>query len=323
MAALFTLLLGLGAAALVYICRYFAASSAPDAHVMYLLSLGALVTMAAVVATSYLISFFVVSRTNRIAQTARALMETGDLSQRIAIDSRWDDLSRMAGMLNAFLDRNQELVEGVKRVSDNIAHDLRTPLTRMRNNLEDLRRDSAEPARIDALIDEADRLLATFNALLRIARIETAQQRTQFAPLRLDEILQDVVELYEPLAEEKGVALQLVCAPAPATGDRDLLFQAFANLLDNALKFSPAGGKIRVVLRRTGGQCICLVRDEGPGIPHAEKDRVFNRFYRSEASRHTPGNGLGLSLVAAVIQLHHGRIDLQDANPGLLVKITL
>lgn len=322
MAALFTLLLGLGAAALAYISRYFAASGEPDAKVMLVLSLSAIVLMAAVVATSYLISFFVVSRTHRIAQTARSIIETGDLSQRIAIDSRWDDLSRMAEMLNAFLDRNQELVEGVKRVSDNIAHDLRTPLTRMRNNLEDLRRDSLEPARIDALIDEADRLLATFNALLRIARIETAQQRTQFAPLRLDEILRDVAELYEPLAEQKGVTLHLACAAAPITGDRDLLFQAFANLLDNALKFSPAGGRIRIVLRRTGGQCICLVRDEGPGIADTEKERVFNRFYRSETSRHTPGNGLGLSLVAAVVQLHHGRIALQDANPGLLVKIT-
>jgi len=323
MAALFTILLGLGTAALIYISRYFATSTAADAPLLFRLSLLVIIFMALVMLTSYLISFFVVSRTNRIAMTAQEIMETGNLSQRLEVDSGWDDLSRMTNVLNAFLVRNEELVEGVKRVSDNIAHDLRTPLTRLRNNLETLRKASDDKAVIDAMIEEADRLLGTFNALLRIARIETAQQRTQFGELRLDMVLKDVAELYEPLAELKKISLHLVAEENFYTGDRDLLFQAFANLMDNALKFTPAGSNVRIILRKEGASYICIVRDEGPGIPDIEKDKVFNRFYRSETSRNAPGNGLGLSLVAAVIKLHHGSIALQDAAPGLLVKIIL
>jgi signal transduction histidine kinase len=323
MAALFTILLGLGVTVLAYISRYFAFSSAADAPFMFHLSLLAILLMTLVILASYFISFFVVSRTNRIALTAENIIETGDLSQRLELDSGWDDLSRMSEMLNAFLERNEELVEGIKRVSDNIAHDLRTPLTRLRNNLEGLRKTSSDPATVDALIDEADKLLNTFSALLRIARIETAQQRTQFGEMRLDLVLRDVIDLYEPLAEQKKISLQLVAEESVYTGDKDLLFQAFANLLDNALKFTPTAGNIRLILRKEETSYICLVRDEGPGISDAEKDKVFSRFYRSEVSRHTSGNGLGLSLVAAVIKLHHGRIELQDATPGLLVKIRL
>lgn len=323
MAALFTVLLGFATAALVYISRYFAASTATDAPLMFRLSLLIILFMTLVVLTSYLISFFVVSRTNRIALTAQEIIQTGNLSQRLEVDSGWDDLSRMSDVLNAFLARNEELVEGIKRVSDNIAHDLRTPLTRLRNNLEMLRKTSNDPSAVDALIEEADHLLGTFNALLRIARIETAQLRTQFGTLQLDQVLKDVTELYEPLAEQKKIALQLVVEEAVYTGDKDLLFQAFANLLDNALKFTPAGKSIRLILRKESASYICIIRDEGVGIPDVEKDKVFNRFYRSEASRHMSGNGLGLSLVAAVIKLHHGTIELQDAAPGLLVKITL
>lgn len=283
----------------------------------------AMACMLVVIAISFFISVFVVSRTNRIARTAQEIMETGNLAQRIEVDSRWDDLSYLSSVLNSFLERNQDLVEGVQRVSDNIAHDLRTPLTRLRNNLEDLKKQhtgtTAESA--EALIAEADHILGTFNALLRIARIETAQQRS-FAPVALDGILRDIVDLYEPVAEQRGMQITLSAAPIIYTGDRNLLFQAFANVIDNAIKFGQPNTSIDISLHGDQTAITCSVRDRGPGIDVAEHDNVFRRFYRGEQSRTTQGNGLGLSLVKAVIGLHGGRIELKDANPGLLVKIT-
>ena len=290
---------------------------------MLKLSLLAIILMAAVICISFFISVFVVSRTNRIAHTAREIMETGNLAQRITVDSRWDDLSYVSSVLNAFLDRNQDLVEGVKRVSDNIAHDLRTPLTRLRNNLEALKKknEGTVAADADALIAEADHLLSTFNALLRIARIETAQQRN-FTPVQLGDMLRDVVDLYEPVAEEKGIVISLHAEDIPYVGDKNLLFQAFANLADNAIKFGPPGSSIEIALKKEGAAIVCIVSDHGPGIPAAERDKVFRRFYRGEQSRTTQGNGLGLSLVQAVVGLHGGRIVLGNAEPGLSVKIT-
>jgi len=320
MAALFTTLLGLCVAILGYFIYYFAQT---QQNLMLTLSVLAIALMAMVILVSYLISFFVVSRTNRIAQTAREIMETGNLSQRIEVDSRWDDLSYVSTVLNTFLERNQDLVESIKRVSDNIAHDLRTPLTRLRNNLETLKRKSegAAAAETEALIADADHLLGTFNALLRIARIETAQQR-HFAPVQLDNILRDVVELYEPVAEQKGIKISLSATDTAYVGDKNLLFQAFANVTDNAIKFGPERSAIDITLSHDGPAIVCTVRDHGVGVPEAERDKVFRRFYRGEQSRATIGNGLGLSLVQAVVVLHGGRIKLEDANPGLLIKIT-
>lgn len=319
MALFFTALSGLSAVVLGYFGYYFGRE-----HNMVLsgLSLLGILLLGIVIGTSFLISTFVVSRTNRIARTARELMETGNLSQRIEIDGKWDDLSYMSGVLNAFLDRNEELVTGIQRVSDNIAHDLRTPLTRLRNNLESLKNGNADATSVERLLAEADQLLSTFNALLRIARIETAQQRHNFSSVFLPKILKDVVELYEPVAEERKIALSLETQDVMIEGDRDLLFQAFANLLDNAVKFSPEGGRVSIRLVTTDNGAICTVRDEGPGIPDNDKKKAFQRFYRADSSRHTPGNGLGLSLVAAVVHLHDGDISLEDAGPGLLVKTT-
>lgn len=284
--------------------------------------------MILVILTSFMISTFVVSRTNRIARTAKQIMDTGNLSERIVIDSRWDDLSNMSRVLNAFLARLEELVGGVQRVSDNIAHDLRTPLTRMRNSLETLRKraqvknDAELGLACDGLLAEADHLLGTFNALLRIARIETGRQRRSFGSLPLHRLAFDVIELYEPLAEEKGISIEADMTPAEMYGDRDLLFQALANLLDNAIKFSPSGSVIRVHTARTpAGGTALEVCDGGPGIPASERDKVFQRFYRGEASRHAAGNGLGLSLVGAIVLQHGGRIMLGDAAPGLHVRI--
>ena len=293
-------------------------------NLMLVLTAVAIVLMLLVILSSFLISTFVVNRTNRIALTAQNIIETGSLSQRIDVGSGWDDLSYASSVVNGLLSRIETLVEGVQRVSDNIAHDLRTPLTRLRNNLDTLQKDNPETAEKTAqLIREADSLLATFSALLRISRLETARAKNNFTTVSLSTLLRDVMELYEPLAEEKEIALAAEIEDISLHGDKDLLFQAFANLLDNAIKFSPRGGRIDMSIRHIDGHAQCIFADNGPGIPAAERDKVFTRFYRGDDSRSTPGSGLGLSLVAAVISLHDGNIDLEDNNPGLRVKITL
>lgn len=290
------------------------------------LSILSIALMIIVIAASFVISIFVVSRTNRIALTAKDIMDTGDLSQRIIIDSRWDDLSNMAYVLNAFLDRIEVLMQGIRQVSDNIAHDLRTPLTRLRNNLETLRSqdlsDEMQPV-YEVMISEADHLLNTFNALLRIARIETGKQKTQFVDINFKKIVCDVIDLYEPLAEEKHISITSDLSEAQYNGDRDLIFQALANILDNAIKFTPTDGAISIKLTRSEGRSILTIRDNGPGIPEGEQDKVFDRFYRSESSRTTPGNGLGLSLVEAVVKLHAGSISLKNLGPGLEIRLSL
>lgn len=293
------------------------------AWIVRMLGIITIILMGVVILTSFLISTFVVSRTNRIALTAKDIMDTGDLSRRIVIDGRWDDLSNMAYVLNAFLARIESLLDGIRRVSDNIAHDLRTPLTRLRNSLESLNEKAplTDRAAYEKLLSEADRLLATFNALLRIARIETSKQKNQFRDFDLAELLRDVGELYEPLAEDKTIVLKLDLPQTLAYhGDSDLLFQAVANLLDNAIKFTPPGGHIHLSL---SAPAVIRVKDSGMGIAPGDREKVFDRFYRAETSRTTPGNGLGLSLVAAVVALHDGTIALNHPGEGVEIVLTL
>lgn len=287
---------------------------------MKLLSVLSILFMALVVLTSFVISTFVVSRINMIAETARGIMETGDLSQRISIESRWDDLSNLAYVLNGLLERIEVLMQGVRRVSDSIAHDLRTPLTRMRNRLEDvlqqprIAKDKPTRTDIERLLGEADNLLSVFNGLLRITNIETRKQRYNFAALHLRDLLQDVIELYDPVAQEAGVALKGELADVTLRGDRDMLFQAVANVLDNAIKFTPKGGEITLSLGAERGRAVIRVTDTGPGVPEDEREKVFSRFYRADTSRSTPGSGLGLSLVKAVVELHGGEVVITHAD---------
>jgi signal transduction histidine kinase len=296
-------------------------------HLMVWLSVLCIVCMIAVILVSFLISGFVVSRTDHMATIASKIMETGNLNERIRIDSRWDDLSFLSAVLNKMLARIELLVEGVRRVSDNVAHDLRTPLTRLRAGLEQLsREEGVEPRvkeRVSALMGEADHLLSTFAALLRIAHIENAKAKKDFTALRLDSIVQDVIELYEPLAQEKAVKIEDTLSPAEMKGDRDLLFQACANLLDNALKFTPKGGVITIACKEEGDCVLLSVSDTGAGIEEHEQDKIFQRFYRAEASRHTPGNGLGLSMVDAIIRHHEGQISVSSLHPGVRFSIRL
>ena len=264
-----------------------------------------------------------------INATSREIM-SGDLSRRIPVRGSGDDFDRLAGNLNAMLDRIQSLMEEVRRVSDNIAHDLRTPLARLRNRLEEMRAaagsgNGIDPGEIEKVVAEADGLLTTFNALLRIARIEAEERREAFREVSVDELAADVAELYEPLAEEKGQKLSRdLERDIRLPGDRDLLFQALANLLDNAIKYTPEGGHVMIELRRVGENGARLVvADDGPGIPPEAREKVFQRFFRLEESRTTPGNGLGLSLVAAVARLHGFTLSLDDNRPGLRVILDL
>lgn len=253
---------------------------------------------------------------------------SGDFAERIHVEELRGDFKVLATHVNQLLERVQELMEGMRQVTDNIAHDLRTPLTRMRNHIADLMQSAPPPVReqVTALLGEADAMLSTFNALLRIAQVESGQRRSGFRETDLQVILADLIELYEPLAVEKRQSIVAqVREPLVVSGDRDLLFQAFANLIDNAIKYTPPEGSIRLSAQRDAdGSVLVELRDTGEGIPEEDRVRVFRRFYRVGASRsEQPGNGLGLSLVAAVVRLHQGKITLEDGAPGLLVQVRL
>lgn len=254
----------------------------------------------------------------------RKIMD-GNLDERIPITGRGGDMERLVSNMNDMLDRIQLLMNGVRDVADNIAHDLRTPLTRMRHHIADVRRNAAPENKqaLAAILEEADSLLVTFNALLRIAQVESGNRRTHFTKVNIKQIIEDVVELYEPVAAEKQQTLLVDLAyVGDISGDRDLLFQAIVNLVDNAIKYTPENKTITVSLLSGEKNIQLFVVDQGPGIMPDKRDKVFNRFFRIEGSRHQPGNGLGLSLVKAVVHLHRGEIKLLDNHPGLKVGIT-
>jgi signal transduction histidine kinase len=282
---------------------------------------GLAITVMMALAGGIMLSRSTMRRLEAINETSRRIMR-GDLSRRIPTRSTDDDFDQLADNLNGMLDTIEQLMEDVRRVTDNVAHDLRTPLTRLRNRLEELKGDSSlDRSTVDAALADADGLLATFNALLRIASIESGRRRAAFENVALDDVVRDVTELYEPLAEHKKQNLDVtVSENVHVRGDRDLLFQAFANLLDNAIKYTPQGGDIRVSLDDdTSGPRIRII-DSGPGIPEQSRKQVFKRFFRLEESRHTSGNGLGLSLVEAVARIHKADIRL-DGQPGLDVSL--
>jgi len=264
-------------------------------------------------------------RIDAINEATREIMD-GDLGRRIATRGSGDDFDALAENLNAMLDRIQALMDGVRQVSDGVAHDLRTPLTRLRSRLEQLERQPGTPddqrALIEAAIAEADSLIATFNALLRIARIESRSQQAEFAAVDLVALAGDVAELYEPLCEERGLTLSRPTgAPVIVSADRDLLFQAVANLVDNAAKYTPAGGHLRLEVDSDGAAPRIAVIDDGPGIPEALRGKVFDRFFRVDSGRGVPGSGLGLTLAAAIARLHGAEIVLEPRDPGLAAII--
>jgi signal transduction histidine kinase len=269
----------------------------------------------------------VLSRLDQINQTSQEIM-SGDLSRRIPILGSNDELDELATNLNAMLGQIEVLMTGMREVADNIAHDLRTPLNRLRNRLEGamLARDTPEETRtaLESAIEQADDLIATFNSLLLIAEAESGAHRDALEDVDLRAVARDVVDLYEPVAEERGIALTL-SAPDPVKlrGNSSLVARAAANLVDNALKYTPGGGRVSVTvdaaLRNDGP--VLTVKDSGPGIPPEDRERVLDRFVRLERSRNTPGSGLGLSLVAAVARMHGAALELGDAQPGLSARL--
>lgn len=262
-----------------------------------------------------------------VSATAAAV-SAGNLSRRVRLSGRGDEFDRLAGAINDMLDRIGRLMDGVRQVSNAIAHDLRTPITRARARLEDaaMHAESAEELRaaVERAVADLDGVTRVFQALLRIAEIEAGSRRSAFAPLDAAPLLADLVELYGAVAEERGLRLVLDAPERlPVHGDRDLVQQALANLLDNAVKFSPPGGTVRLGAGVEAGWLRLVVQDAGPGIPVGERGRAGERFYRGEAARHTPGFGLGLALVRAVAGLHGGALRLEDAAPGLRAVLLL
>lgn len=290
------------------------------------------ITLALALLGGFMMSRSTTRRIEVINNTSRKIMN-GHLSQRIPTRGTQDDFDQLAENLNQMLDRIVYLMEGIRHVSDSIAHDLRTPLTRLRNQLEttlmmvdnDEARDQAAKA-----VAEADQLLATFNALLRIARLETRGNTTaDVRPVSLGMLVSDACELYEALAEDKSQTFtQNIDEEVMVEGDRDLLFQMVSNLIDNAIKYTPEEGGIVVQVVQEKDDAVFEVGDSGIGVPDDEKGQIFQRFYRVGKSRSMPGNGLGLSLVSAVAEIHKGSIGLFDHHPGaelpgLRVRVTL
>lgn len=289
-------------------------------------ALRALLAAAALAAlVGWLTSRWVARRLRGLEATA-ARVSAGELGLRAPLDRSGDAFDQVAFRFNAMLDRIEELLGGVRHATDHIAHDLRTPLTRLRNRLEDLRQQARAPelqAHLDRAVAETDQLLQSFGALLRLSRIEAQTLDADAPPVALAEVVEDAVELYAPIGAERGIRLQVQLMPVRVRGDRDQLFQLAVNLLDNALKYAPAGSEVEVRLEATPAAARLQVGDRGPGIPEAERERVFDRFQRLEAHRGSPGTGLGLSLVRAIVRHHGGQVQLLDNAPGLRVQVLL
>ena len=287
------------------------------------------------VGAGVLISRSMLKRIDAVTETSRRIM-SGDLSRRIPLDGSGDEIDRLSVSLNAMLGRIEELMLALREVSDNIAHDLKTPLTRLRSRAEAALRESSDEGYLrDALsktMEEADELIKTFNALLLIARLEGGAVAESMQPTDLAAIIGDVAELYEPVAEEAGLSVR-VSAPESVvlTANRELISQAVANLVDNAIKYGSreriegqaGGAAVDIAIETRGSTVAIIVADHGQGVAPQDRERALHRFVRLEKSRSRPGAGLGLSLVAAVARLHGGSVRLEDNAPGLKAVIEL
>jgi len=266
-------------------------------------------------------------RIDNVNKTAREIMD-GDMSRRVELSGSDDELDRLARNLNAMLDRIEALMAGLRQVTDNIAHDLRSPLNRLRSRLEvTMMEDPDKGVYRTALVDtmrEADELLKTFNALLLIGEAESGLDWSKLESVDLSTQTNDVAELYEPAAEDAGIKLRAEITPdILVRGNPNLISQAIVNLLDNALKYTPSGERVLISVGiDSAGDAYFEIADSGPGIPESEHENVLNRFVRLEGSRSTVGSGLGLSLVAAVAKLHQARLMLKDNKPGLAVRMS-
>jgi signal transduction histidine kinase len=283
--------------------------------------IGAVITAVAALLIGALLGLYSARRIEAMSRTTRSIVNTG-LKERIALDGSGDEFDSLSHDINVMLDRIEELMESMRQISSDIAHDLRMPLSRMRQSLEKALTGkpsvSALKAAVSGGIAETDGIIATFNALLSIAQIEGGARREAFQNVSLSDVLLNVFEIYEPVAEDAGLGFKAdIQKDVSVKGDRDLLTQLFVNLVENAIRFVPRGGKIQLMLHASPNGIQALVSDNGPGIAAEEREKVFRRLYRSEQSRTSAGNGLGLSLVDAIAGLHHAKVTLHDNHPGL------
>jgi len=272
-------------------------------------------------------SSYMLRRMKGMNETINDIISTGNLSARLPVLGSEKDFDNLASNLNSMLDRIQTLMDEVRHVADNIAHDLRTPLTRLQNRLDTLARtdmqDDVSQQLVVSLQEDVDNLLTVFNSLLRIANIESGKRHADFQEIQLGNLVRDLVEYYEPLASNKNQAMVSTVQDIKVFGDADLLFQAFANILENAIKYTPVEGEIDISAEVLDDKIQLTIADNGEGISDEDKSKVLLRFFRVEKSRSSQGNGLGLSLVSAIVDLHKGAMELIDNKPGLGVRILL
>lgn len=275
-----------------------------------------------------ILSLIIHRRLEQVNLICRRVMN-GSLNERVRVSGAGDEFDHLAENFNEMLSRINELITGIQQVSYSIAHDLRTPLNRLRNRLEKITLKEMPAAKtveeVEAAIAETDTIVATFNAILRIAQAESGAGIQHFEPFDLSEVIEDVADFYTPVAEDKKIQLTTdIAAGVVLTGDRHLLSQAIANLMDNAIKYTPAGGTVSLSLTEEEGErALITVADSGPGIPEEYYEKVTERFFRIEESRSTPGSGLGLALASAALKLHKGELIFSDNQPGLRVTVVL
>lgn len=294
-----------------------------ERHILIVIIISCLSIIPGVLLIGTVLSFQPLRRVRELQGIARKVA-AGEFALRMPDTGRADELDRIALTVNTMIEDVGRIVEQVKHVTDAVAHDLRTPLARVRSRLEGLRGsgDPAQNATVEALIDDLDTVLERFAALLRISEIEAREQRSGFTFVSLSPLIRDVVELYQPLAEEAGIAIRAAHVDDfDIQADRSLLFEALNNLVDNAVKY--ARHEVSVAVWRDGATAILKVQDDGPGIPAGERQAVLRRFYRRADRRGVQSSGLGLSVVAAILHLHRFRLELGDAHPGLLAKIVM
>jgi signal transduction histidine kinase len=272
------------------------------------------------------LGFRFMRRVDAIAQTCQSII-AGRLDERIPLTGRQDEWDRLAGAINEMLNRISALLENLRQVSSDVAHDLRTPLTRVRNRLEEALNNSTSiedfSAAITTAIDDMDQLLAMFTALLRISQVEAGARFDTFSTVPLTEILENVYQMYLPVAEDcRRSFTSSLAGGVRIRGDAELLTQMFSNLVENAIRHTPEHTKIQINLNVEGESVAASIADDGPGVDPSEHEKVLRRFYRGSSSRASEGYGLGLALVAAIAQLHQAKLTLSDAKPGLKVKIS-
>ncbi len=291
------------------------------------LELGLIPAVIAALAAGLFLSWRMENRLNAVHRAADRIMR-GHLRERLPVYGSFDEFDKLSSSVNLMLDEIERLLDQLKATGDEIAHDLRTPLTRVRARLENTRGRSTSREELEAAIDKSmsglDQTLAIITALLRIRELEVGRRRAGFAQVDLSELVGTIHDLYQPLADEKNITFSLTTnPPVPVFGDQDLLIEAIGNLVDNAVKFTPEGGEIRLMLTERDHKPVIRVEDTGPGIAPEERGKVFSRFYRSDRARGTRGVGLGLSLVAAISRLHDITVAIADSSPGCTIELIL